>query len=99
MVKYVITWVCIAITVVTFILLIGAQRQTITCVDGTHVTQKSLCLQCTQDSHCGPDKVCRDNVCQAKSCLMDEDCDTQQSACIFDKCTVSTGKLPAGQTS
>lgn len=93
MTKYIIIWVCVAIMGISTIFILNAQKANITCVDGTFVTDKAQCPQCTQNSHCGPDKVCQDNSCFAKRCLTDEDCDTAQSACIFEKCTKSTGKI------
>lgn len=93
MTRYIVTWVAIGVIAVTFILLTGAKQANITCVDGSQVTDKALCPQCTEDSHCGPDRVCSGNTCIAKACVTEDDCDTPQSACIFEKCTKSSGKI------
>lgn len=93
MTRYIVIWVCVAIIGVVFIFLMDAKKANIECVDGTFVTDKSACLQCTIDLHCGTNKVCRENTCVTKACLTDEDCDTAQSACIFEKCVISAGKV------
>ncbi|HLP79434.1 MAG TPA: hypothetical protein VK158_02265 [Acidobacteriota bacterium] len=89
MAKYMLFWFFFGAVFVSLIMYTGAQKATVVCVDGTVVHSQALCPQCTEDVHCGKDRICKENRCLAKPCLTDNDCDDLLSQCVFDKCMSS----------
>jgi hypothetical protein len=85
--QYILIWSIIGVITITTMLIVGAKQPTYECIDGSFVVSKKECPQCTNTSHCPTDHTCDENMCIAKPCRFQSDCDNKFSQCIYQKCT------------
>lgn len=86
-IQYMIFWGMIAAVGVTLAMITGGVPNPITCINGSVVYDESICPDCLNDSHCGPNKLCKWNECEPKECISDTDCDTRTAMCLYGYCS------------
>lgn len=62
----------------------------------TQVCTNRFCGACTQDSQCGPGKLCLGGACTIANCRLPSDCAVQGQLCVANTCTACTQTSQCG---